>query len=87
MTRQQNGVMWAGLLLIVLRLFTTVQWDTLKAAFQTVTPGTSTAQSAGSNIGLPGVTVLSAPITPPKAPVHPTRAPMPRKPPRAIGGV
>ena len=54
--------MWLGLLLIVLRLFTTSQWDTLKASFQAVTsegltPVTNSDAGllqAGEGFSLPG---------------------------------
>lgn len=60
--------MWLGLLLIVLRLFTTNQWDTLKASFMAVTSEGLTAVSnssssllqAGEGFSLPGSAAIPA---------------------------
>lgn len=49
MNGKQHAVMWLGLLLIVLRLFTSVQWTELKAVFQT---GQSSTGSTGNQTGL-----------------------------------
>jgi hypothetical protein len=44
MTGQQHAVMWMGLLLIVLRMFTTTQWESLKAVL-----GAGAASPTGSS--------------------------------------
>lgn len=54
MTGKQSAVMWLGILLIVVRLFTTSQWPNLKTGFQTVTPGGGGEVQAGSGFSLPG---------------------------------
>lgn len=71
MTGQQHAVMWMGLLLIVLRLFTTNQWATLKATFQSgegkSSPGSSSGSSGGGGINLlpiPGLPTVHIPGTP-----------------------
>lgn len=58
MTGKQSAVMWLGLLLIVLRLFTTTQWPNLKLGFQTVTQGSSGLLSSGSGFSLPGAAAI-----------------------------
>lgn len=51
MTGKQNAVMWLGLLLVALRLFTTDQWSSL---WSTVKTGSSSSSSSsdGGVIGL-----------------------------------
>jgi hypothetical protein len=51
MTGKQHAVMWMGLLLIVLRLFTTSQWASLKALFQSGEPRASGGSGGGGGGG------------------------------------
>jgi hypothetical protein len=56
MNGQQHAVMWMGILLIILRLFTTIQWDELKAVF-----GWTDASTKGGKTG--GGSVLPDPLS------------------------
>jgi hypothetical protein len=51
MSGTQHAVMWMGILLIVLRLFTTTQWPNLKAVFQ---EGAGQGQAPIKNEQVPG---------------------------------
>jgi hypothetical protein len=48
MNGQQHAVMWMGILLIILRLFTTIQWDQLKAVFGWQDAQTGSGKTGGS---------------------------------------
>lgn len=52
MTGKQNAVMWLGLLLIAVRLFTTDQWSSLWSAVDTGSSSSSSGSSDGGVIGL-----------------------------------
>jgi hypothetical protein len=70
MTGKQNAVMWLGLLLIAVRLFTTGQWSQL---WGTIGKGSSgnAANALPSDIGGPGLPKL-APGNPNGPKVNPT---------------
>lgn len=51
MTKKQQAVMWMGLLLIILRLFTTSQW---KSIWNTILQG-SPAQDKRPGLKIPGL--------------------------------
>ena len=53
MNGKQHAVMWLGLLLITLRMFTSVQWTELKAVFQSGSSSSSGNSNPGSAIQNP----------------------------------
>lgn len=51
MTGQQHAVMWMGLLLIVLRMFTTVQWTEIKSVMGMGAAPATTSPSSSNPVG------------------------------------
>jgi hypothetical protein len=67
MTGKQTAVMWLGLLLIAVRLFTTDQWESLWGTVKTGgNPGGVSVNSGSSN---PASGAPSAPGAPSQAPL------------------
>jgi hypothetical protein len=58
MTGKQNAVMWLGLLLIAVRMFTTGQWSQLWGAIGKGSSG-SAAETLPSDIGGPALPTLA----------------------------
>lgn len=70
MTGKQQTVMWLGLLLIVVRLFTTNQWSALWGTVKTGgNPGGVLVGSAASGVTLPGkLPIVPGPLKSPSNP-------------------
>jgi hypothetical protein len=70
MTGKQTAVMWLGLLLVAVRLFTTDQWDALWGTVKTGSkPGGVLVGSTASGVTLPGaLPVVPGPLRSPSNP-------------------